>query len=242
MKQLNMKKEMTAWKIMMDSRNNLQLNTFLVCIFMINSVLFLLVCLKRLCQYKDVFPSYPVCTSLFMMATWNAFFFRMFFNRTSPCLVKTLPLSKSIYTVKLSFLFETINTLFVVILIAGSFFCFGKGYNSQFFYLVIIFFLFVYFSISIMLPLTVKFFNNENRIYFFNLNGGISLQALNFICTFMMLILPFLLISFFAKPLAVLFEPLSLYGLTIMAGVALVVMITSWVLNYFMFKKAYERR
>ncbi len=242
MKQLNMKKEMTAWKIMMDSRNNLQLNTFLVCIFMINTVLFLLVCLKRLCQYKDVFPSYPVCTSLFMMATCNAFFFRMFFNRTSPCFVKTLPASKAIFTAKLSLLFETINTFFVLILVAGSFVCFVKGYDSSLFYLVIIFFLFVYFIISIMLPLTARFFNNENRIYLFNLNGGISLQALNFLSMIVIVILPLLLINFFAKPLAEFFAPLSLHGLTMMAGVALVVMITSWVLNYFMFKKVYKIR
>ncbi len=242
MKQLNMKKEMTAWKIMMDSRNNLQLNTFLVCIFMINAVLFLMVCLKRLCQYKDVFPSYPVCTSLFMMATCNAFFFRMFFNRTSPCFVRTLPASKAIFTAKLSLLFETINTFFVLILIAGSFVCFGKGYDSSLFYLVIIFFLFVYFTISIMLPLTARFFNNENRIYLFNLNGGISLQALNFICVIVILILPMLLITFFAKPLEEFFAPLSLHGLTMMAVSAAVVVIVSCTLNYFMFKKAYKQR
>lgn len=242
MKQLNMKKEMTAWKIMMDSRNNPQLNTFLVCIFMINTILFLMVCLKRMCQYKNAFPSYPVCTSLFMMATCNAFFFRMFFNRTSPCFVKTLPASKAIFTAKLSLLFETINTLFVLTLIAGSFVCFGKGYDSNLFYLVIIFFLFVYFSFSIMLPLAVKFFNNENRIYFSNLNGGISLQALNFLGMIVMLILPLLLINFFAKPLADLFPPLSLHGLTMTAVIAVVVVIASCTANYFMFRQAYKRR
>lgn len=242
MKQSNMKKEMTAWKIMMDSRNNPQLNTFLVCIFMINTILFLMVCLKRMCQYKNAFPSYPVCTSLFMMATCNAFFFRMFFNRTSPCFVKTLPASKAIFTAKLSLLFETINTLFVLTLIAGSFVCLGKGYDSNLFYLVIIFFLFVYFSFSIMLPLAVRFFNNENRIYFSNLNGGISLQALNFLGMIVMLILPLLLINFFAKPLTELFEPLSLHGLTVMAVVAALVVIVSCILNYCMFKKAYKLR
>ena len=93
-----------------------------------------------------------------------------------------------------------------------------------------------------MFPLTAKFFNNENRIYFSNFRGRISIQALNWSCFFVFQILPMILVSFFAKPLADLFEPLSLHGLTIMAGVALVVMITSWILNYFMFKKAYERR
>ena len=242
MKQSNMKKEMTAWKIMMDSRNNPGVNTFIVLVFIFDTVCFLLVCLKRLCQYKNVFPAYPVCACLFMMATCNAFFFRMFFNRTSPCFVKTLPASKAIFTAKLSLLFETINTFFVLILIAGSFVCFGKGYDSSLFYLVIIFFLFVYFTISIMLPLTARFFNNENRIYLFNLNGGISLQALNFLSMIVILILPLLLINFFAKPLAEFFAPLSLHGLTMMAVSAVVVVIVSCTLNYFMFKQAYKRR
>ena len=242
MKQSNMKKEMTTWKIMMDSRNNPQLNTFLVCIFMINTILFLMVCLKRMCQHENTFPAYPVCVGLFMMATCNAFFFRMFFNRTSPCFVKTLPFSKSIFTAKLSVLFESINTLFLLIPVAGSFFCFGKGYDSSMFYLVIIFYMFVYLTVSIMLPLTAKFFNNENRIYFSNLNGKISIQALNWLGLFMFQILPLLLISFFAKPLADLFEPLSLHGLTIMAVVAIVVVITSCILNYCMFRQAYKQR
>ena len=126
MKQSKLNKEIAAWKIMLDSRNNPQLNSFLVIVFMINTMLFLMVCLKRLCQYKYVFPAYPVCVGLFMMATCNAFFFRMFYNRTSPCFIKTLPFSKAIYTVKISILFETINTLFLLIPVAGSFFCFGS--------------------------------------------------------------------------------------------------------------------
>ena len=242
MKESKLKKEIAAWKIMMDSRNNPGVNTFIVLVFILDTVCFLLVCLKRLCQYKNVFPAYPVCAWLFSMVSCNAFFFRMFFNRTSPCFVKTLPFSKSIYTTKLSFLFESIHTLFIFIIMAGSFICFGKGYNSSMFYLVIIFFLFIYFTISIMFPLTAKFFNNENKIYFSNFRGRISIQVLNWSSFFVFQILPMILVSFFAKPLADLFEPLSLHGLTIMAGVALVVMITSWVLNYFMFKKAYERR
>ena len=242
MKQSKLNKEIGAWKIMLASRNNSPLNSFLVIVFMINTVLFELVCLKRMCQYENTFPAYPVCVSLFMMATCNAFFFRMFFNRTSPCFVKTLPFSKAIYTIKLSVLFETINTLFLLIPVAGSFFCFGKGYDSRMFYLVIIFFLFVYLTVSIMLPLTAKFFNNENRIYFSNLNGKISIQALNWLGLFMFQILPLLLISFFAKPLADLFEPLSLHGLTIMAVVAIVVVITSCLLNYCMFRQAYKQR
>ncbi len=242
MKQSKLKNEMAAWKIMLSSRNNPPLNSFLVIVFMINTVLFELVCLKRMCQHENAFPAYPVCVGLFMMATCNAFFFRMFFNRTSPCFVKTLPFSKSIFTAKLSVLFETINTLFLLIPVAGSFFCFGKGYDSRMFYLVIIFFLFVYLTVSIMLPLTAKFFNNENRIYFSNLNGKISIQALNWLGLFMFQILPLLLISFFAKPLADLFEPLSLHGLTIMAVVAIVVVITSCILNYCMFRQAYKQR
>ena len=242
MKQSKLNKEIGAWKIMLASRNNAQLNSFLVIVFMINTVLFELVCLKRMCQHENTFPAYPVCVGLFMMASCNAFFFRMFFNRTSPCFVKTLPASKAIFTAKLSLLFETINTFFVLILVAGSFVCFVKGYDSSLFYLVIIFYLFVYLTVSIMLPLTAKFFNNENRIYFSNLNGKISIQALNWLGLFMFQILPLLLISFFAKPLADLFEPLSLHGLTIMTIIAVALIITSWVLNYFMFKKAYERR
>lgn len=242
MKQPKLKKEIAAWKIMLTSRNNAQLNSFLVIVFMINTILFELVCLKRLCQYENTFPAYPVCVGLFMMATCNAFFFRMFFNRTSPCFVKTLPFSKLIFTAKLSVLFETINTLFLLIPVAGSFFCFGKGYDSGMFYLVIIFSMFVYLTVSIMLPLTAKFFNNENRIYFSNLNGKISIQALNWLGLFMFQILPLLLISFFAKPLADLFEPLSLHGLTIMAVVAIVVVITSYLLNYCMFRQAYKQR
>ncbi len=242
MKESKLKKEIAAWKIMMDSRNNPGVNTFIVLVFIFDTVCFLLVCLKRLCQYKNVFPAYPVCAWLFSMVTCNAFFFRMFFNRTSPCFVKTLPFSKSIYTTKLSFLFESIHTLFILIIMAGSFICFGKGYNSSMFYLVIIFFLFVYFTISIMLPLTARFFNNENRIYLFNLNGGISLQALNFLSMIVILILPLLLINFFAKPLSEFFAPLSLHGLTMMAVSAAVVVIVSCTLNYFMFKQAYKRR
>ena len=242
MKQSKLNKEIGAWKIMLASRNNPQLNSFLVIVFMINTILFELVCLKRMCQYKNTFPAYPVCVGLFMMATCNAFFFRMFFNRTSPCFVKTLPFSKSIFTAKLSVLFETINTLFLLIPVAGSFFCFGKGYDSSMFYLVIIFYMFVYLTVSIMLPLTAKFFNNENRIYFSNLNGKISIQALNWLGLFMFQILPLLLISFFAKPLADLFEPLSLHGLTIMTVVAVVVVITSCILNYCMFRQAYKQR
>ena len=242
MKQSKIKNEMAAWKIMLDSRNNPQLNSFLVIVFMINTMLFLMVCLKRLCQYKYVFPAYPVCVGLFMMATSNAFFFRMFYNRTSPCFIKTLPFSKAIYTAKISILFETINTLFLLIPVAGSFVCFGKGYDSSMFYLVIIFYMFVYLTVSIMLPLTAKFFNNENRIYISNLNGKISIQALNWLGLFMFQILPLLLISFFAKPLADLFEPLSLHGLTIMAVVAIMVVITSCILNYCMFRQAYKQR
>ena len=79
-------------------------------------------------------------------------------------------------------------------------------------------------------------------VYFFNLNGRISLQALNFFSTFVLLILPMLLVSFFAKPLAELFEPLSLHGLTIMTMIAVVVVIASCIINYFMFKKVYNQR
>jgi cytochrome bd-type quinol oxidase subunit 2 len=39
-----------------------------------------------------------------------------------------------------------------------------------------------------------------------------------------------------------LFEPLSLHGLTIMAVVAIVVVITSCILNYCMFRQAYKQR
>ena len=242
MKSQKLKKEIFSWEIMLRSRDNSQINSVFVLAFLINTVCFSLACLIKLCRNKNDFPAYTVCASLFMMASCFSFFFRMFFNRTLPCLIKTLPFSKSIYTVKLSILFETINTLFLLVIITGTFICFGKGYDSHFFYLLIIFFLFLYFAFSIMLPLTAKFFNNENRIYFFNLNGRISLQALNFFSTFVLLILPMLLVSFFAKPLAELFEPLSLHGLTIMTMIAVVVVIASCIINYFMFKKAYNQR
>ena len=226
MKQSNMKKEMAAWKIMLASGNNARLNSFIAIIFLLDAVCFLLVCLKRLCQYENAFPYYPVCTSTVMMTVCYSFFCRMFFNRTSPCFVKTLPFSKSIFTAKLSLLFESINTFFLLIIMAGSFVCLGKGYDSRFFYLVIIFFLFVYLSVSIMLPLFARFFINDNRVF--------VMMALQ--------ILPLLLIFFLANPIADLFEPLSLPGLTMMAVIAVIVVIASWVLNYFMFKKVYKIR
>ncbi len=242
MKSQKLKKEIFSWEIMLRSRDNSQINSVFVLAFLINTVCFSLLCLIKLCQNKNDFPAYTVCASLFMMASCFSFFFKMFFNRTLPCLIKTLPFSKSIYTVKLPVLFETINTLFLLVIFAGTFICFGKGYDSRFFYLLIIFFLFLYFVFSIMLPLMAKFFNNENRIYFFNLNCRISLQALNFFSTFVLLILPMLLVSIFAKPLADLFEPLSLHGLTMMTGVAGAVVVVSCAVNYFMFKMAYKIR
>ena len=226
MKQSNMKKEMAAWKIMLASGNNVRLNSFIAIIFLLDAVCFLLVCLKRLCQYENAFPYYPVCTSTVMMTVCYSFFCRMFFNRTSPCFVKTLPFSKSIFTAKLSLLFESINTFFLLIIMAGSFVCLGKGYDSRFFYLVIIFFLFVYLSVSIMLPLFARFFINDNRVF--------VMMALQ--------ILPLLLIFFLANPIADLFEPLSLPGLTMMAVIAAVVVIVSCSVNYCMFRLAYKRR
>ena len=226
MKQSNAKKEMTAWKIMLDSGNNARLNSFIAIIFLLDAACFLLVSLKRLCQYENTFPYYPVCTSTIMMTVCYSFFCRMFFNRTSPCFVKTLPFSKSIYTAKLSLLFESINTVFLLIVIVGSFVCLGKGYDSRFFYLVIIFFLLVYLSVSIMLPLSARFFNNEKRIFFM-----LALQ-----------ILPLVLICLLANPIADLFEPLSLPGLTMMAGVAGAVVVVSCTANYLMFRMAYKRR
>ena len=226
MKQSNMKKEMAAWKIMLASGNNVRLNSFIAIIFLLDAACFLLVCLKRLCQYENTFPYYPVCTSTVMMTVCYSFFCRMFFNRTSPCFVKTLPFSKSIFTAKLSLLFESINTFFLLIIMAGSFVCLGKGYDSRFFYLVIIFFLFVYLSVSIMLPLFARFFINDNRVF--------VMMALQ--------ILPLLLIFFLANPIADLFEPLSLPGLTMMAVIAAVVVIVSCSVNYCMFRLAYKRR
>ena len=226
MKQPDMKKEMAAWKIMLASGNNVRLNSFIAIIFLLDAACFLLVCLKRLCQYENTFPYYPVCTSTIMMTVCYSFFCRMFFNRTSPCFVKTLPFSKSILTTKLSLLFESINTVFLLIVIVGSFVCLGKGYDSRFFYLVIIFFLFVYLSVSIMLPLSARFFNNEKRIFFM-----LALQ-----------LLPLVLICFLANPIADLFEPLSLHGLTMMAGVAGAVVVVSCTANYLMFRMAYKRR
>ena len=242
MKESKLKKEIAAWKIMMDSRNSKEINTLLFFAFICNTICFLIVCLKRLCQNQNDFPGTSIVASLSMMVLCYSIYCRMFYNRTALCFVKTLPCSKSIYTRKLPFLFECINTFFMLIVFSGIFFCLSRGYNSRYYYVVIIFFLILHFCLSVLLPFTVRVFNSENRIYYYNFNTRFPLHTVGGWCLYILQILPLLLISFFAKPLAELFEPLSLPGLTMMAGVAGAVVVVSCTANYFMFRMAYKRR
>ncbi len=239
------KKNNTEWKTLLSSTNTALINAMMVFVGFFNSICFMIVSLKQLAIKNtnisnSFFPSYNVCVVLIMLTCCYVAFFRLFYNRTSPRFSKTLPCSKKLYTVKLSFLFECIITTVLIFTIAGTFFCYHRGYNSPMFYLLIIFFLFIHFSVSLFYPITVRFFNGEQHIYWFNLKGKISSQAIFIFSFFVLNILPSILLNYFAKPLCDFFGPLSLQGLTTISIISLFVIIVSSTLNKLMFTYSYR--
>lgn len=242
MKKNGIKKLMGEFKLLLSIGNSARINGMGVVAGLFNMLCFTIIILKTVSRGDVKFPAFNICAIFAFIALCYISFLRMYFNKTSPRFIKTMRNSKAIYTKRLSFMYELINTFVMLFVLAGVFFCYSKGFDSYMYYLVIIVFLFQHIFISVVVPFFALYLKSEDKIYLHNLNGQISLNAIFIFLEVVIYILPVLLISFFVKPLSEYFKPLSINGLCIITGISLLVMLISSFFNHLVFLKVYKHR
>lgn len=242
MKKNGIKKLMGEFRLLLCIGNSARINGMGVFAGLFNMLCFTIIILKAVSRGDVKFPSFNICCIFAFIALCYISFLRMFFNRTSPRFIKTMRNSKAVYTKRLSFMYELINTFVMLFVLAGVFFCYSKGFDSYMYYLVIIVFLFQHLFVSVVVPFFALYLKSEDKIYLHNLNGRISLSAILIFLEIVIYILPVLLISFFVKPLSEYFKPLNINGLLIISAVSIFVMKISCSLNHRIFLRVYNHR
>ncbi len=242
MKKNSLKQLSSELCILFSIGNSAQINGMGVLAGLFNILCFIIITLKAVTKPESSFPAYNISAIFIFIMLCFISFLRMYFNKTSPRFIKTLKNSKSIYTKRLSFMYEVINSFIVLFTLAGVFFCYSKGFDSYMYYLVIIVFLFQHIFVSVVIPFFALYLKSEEKIYLHNLNGQISFNAIFIFLEMVIYILPVLLISFFVKPFSEFFKPLSSNGLLIISALSIFIMKISCSLNHLIFLRVYNRR
>ena len=229
-----------SWKMTLSTMNFAPYNIFIGVLAFTNCFLYSFIPLKRLLRSEVSF------NNIGLSCVWGAvgFFYilRLFFNKNSSRFARTVKSAKLIYTRNVSALIELLNTTVLVSVLVGVAVIFKKGCTSSYAYVMILVYLVFHLLVSVVTPRIIKLVSYEGPL-FLSLTAATKLDDLMrkvFWCLFM--IIPGLLSSFIAKPLAENLPSLTTNGLLLATGLSVIVIIISCVLNGLLIERGYSRR
>ena len=227
----------SSLKMTLSTMNFAPYNIFIGVLAFINCFLYSFIPLKRLLRSEVSF------NNIGLSCVWGAvcFFYilRLFFNKTSSRFARTVKSAKLIYTRNVSVLIELVNTAIYVFVFLGVIVIFNKGCTSSLAYVMILVYSVFHLLVSVITPRIIKLVSYEGPL-FMSLTAATKLDDLMrkiFWCLFM--IIPGLISSFIAKPLAENLPPLSIQGLSFAAGISIIVIVISCILNRFLIERGY---
>lgn len=236
-------KKLFLTKIFLSTANSLAVNIAMLVGLFLTILGQLLICLGDLILPPKEFPLFSLLAIFAFEELFFIYFLRLYYNKKSPRLMKTLPFSKSFYTRTIPFFCQLFNTIFLLLEFLGIIICLCKGFNSSQFYLFLILFSFLYFFFSLYVPFGIRPVNSENDVYSQNQETRISWTVLIFIVpVFLCFLLIAILFKFYLPRLSAFFPELSFAGFGKFFLILLPLIILSCFLNRRLFLNFYKYR
>ncbi len=232
------KKSRAEWNILINSTNTKSMNIFGVIIFSINAFLYTLLGVRN--SFTDNKIDWYIIFSFCWISCSYVYFFRLFYNRETNCLAKTLPNTKKIYTKKLPTIFCLITSSVEILLGIAYLISYLQEKTNPIFYLIFLLYCCFHLLVAFEIKLLITSISHEQPITMWG--TGFTKSAMKLLGvvfgTAGILAVITLPLSHFHKIITTFFTEYFLIFVIFCIGL----IITSWIFTFRIFYKLYNKR